>query len=118
CRRLALDAAMPARFWAKVNKTEGCWLWTSAIKGNWVKYGAFSPRRNVQCYAHRLSWELAFGPIPAGMFVLHRCDNGLCVRPDHLKLGTHEDNMADMVAKGRSNGGNQRVLDGRRIAGR
>lgn len=51
--------------------------------------------------AHRLAWEEAFGPIPAGMCVLHTCDNRACVNIDHLFLGTYQDNALDMVAKGR-----------------
>lgn len=53
--------------------------------------------------AHRASWELAYGPIPAGASVLHTCDTPLCVRPDHLRLGTLADNNRDMAGKGRAN---------------
>lgn len=54
--------------------------------------------------AHRVAWELANGPIPAGMWVLHRCDNPPCCNPKHLFLGTATDNVADMMAKGRGSG--------------
>lgn len=53
--------------------------------------------------AHRVAWELAFGSIPMGMQVLHHCDNRLCVKPDHLFLGTQADNLQDAVSKGRLN---------------
>lgn len=55
--------------------------------------------------AHRVAWELAHGPIPAGRVVMHTCDNRLCVRVSHLVLGSNEENMADMVKKGRSPAG-------------
>ncbi len=87
----------PERFWPKVNKTEGCWEWTRAKREG---YGVLNVAGKA-LYAHRLSWELHFGPIPTGMWVLRHCDNRGCVRPDHLFLGTIQDNLADMREKGR-----------------
>jgi hypothetical protein len=92
------------RFWSKVATAgpDDCWPWTAATtpKG----YGRWTYReggKNCHTTAHRKAWELANGPIPAGFQVLHRCDNPPCCNPAHLWLGTHRDNMADKVAKGR-----------------
>ena len=88
------------RFYEKVKKSSGCWIWIGAIDN--VGYGNL--RINGKTYrAHRLSYELTFGPIQVGMCVLHRCDNRKCVNPDHLFLGTKKDNMIDKVQKGRCN---------------
>lgn len=90
-----------ARFWAKVNKTEGCWLWTGARSNG---YGRFSLHSRLDL-AHRVAWLLTHGEIPDGLWVLHRCDNRTCVNPDHLFLGTCQDNVTDMVVKGRNSHG-------------
>ena len=86
------------RFWAKVDKSGECWLWKASK--NLHGYGQLMIARKP-LGAHRVAWELANGPIPAGMCVCHRCDTPACVRPDHLFLGTHTDNMRDMFSKKR-----------------
>jgi hypothetical protein len=85
------------RFWAKVRTSKGCWEWTACTRNG---YGRLGLNGGV-ADAHRLSWEMHYGQIPNGLCVLHHCDNRLCVRPDHLFLGTRGDNIADMDAKGR-----------------
>lgn len=89
------------RFWARVKKSEdSCWLWTGARSSN--GYGKIGGANRSNDYTHRVAWTLAHGEIPEGLFVCHRCDVKLCVRPDHLFLGTLQDNHADMTNKGRN----------------
>lgn len=100
-------------FWKKVTKTDYCWNWNAAIYRA-SGYGRMHTCNKVQA-AHRISWFLNVGVIPENMFVLHKCDNRICVNPDHLWLGTKQDNYDDMKAKGRerkalgSNSGNSKL---------
>jgi hypothetical protein len=98
CRGWSPRGVAPAdRFWSRVTKGDGCWEWSGARdRGG---YGHFNGAHGNR--AHRFSWILANGPIPAGMLICHRCDNPPCVNPDHLFLGTVLDNHRDMDAKGR-----------------
>lgn len=87
------------RFWSYIDKSGECWIWTGPKVG--IGYGKICINYK-HLRAHRVSWELTHGPIPADLCVLHKCDNPACVRPDHLWLGTYADNNKDMVRKGRS----------------
>lgn len=110
-RRRKGPAPVPVadRFWPKVNKDGPtirpelgpCWVWT-ATAHNGYGYLGVGGRAGRPTQAHRVSWTLHYGPIPEGLWVLHRCDNPPCVNPAHLFLGTVGDNNRDMYAKGRA----------------
>ena len=102
-RRSSKDICL--RFFEKVRKLNldsgGCWIWIG-LK-NKKGYGRFSVSRSIgMLLAHRLSWEIHRGSIPSGMCILHRCDVPACVNPEHLFLGTRQDNNQDMIKKGRA----------------
>lgn len=84
------------RFWSQITKTDTCWNIYGRRYGK-IKTG---PPEKRTISAHRFSWEIHFGPVPDGLLVLHRCNNKLCVRPDHLYLGTQKDNVADAIRDG------------------
>ncbi len=98
--------AAEMRFWRHVTKGPSCWEWHGAGSRGVHPYGTFGVQ-GATVRAHRFSWELHAGKIPEGIYVLHRCDNPRCIRPDHLFLGTQADNVADMIAKGRASFGDR-----------
>ena len=109
-------------FWEKVNKSDGCWEWTGALVGG--KYGrlCLTVDGKIQyLLAHRVSYVLVNGDIPEhdsyhGMCVLHKCDNTVCVNPSHLTLGTQQENLVDMMNKGRKSLKPSEVLEVRNLS--
>ncbi len=95
-------SAVVVRFWSNVTKGPDCWVWT----GYRAKFGygqmKIGGRVGSVIYAHRLSWAIHNGEIPAGLSVCHRCDNPPCVNPAHLFLGDQAANNRDMFSKGRN----------------
>lgn len=97
-------ASLRERFDAKwmPEPNSGCWLWLAATKRRGYGTISLGSAGDGESAAHRVSWELYRGPIPTGLWVLHKCDVPSCVNPAHLFLGTSNDNVADMLAKGRA----------------
>lgn len=92
---------IPRRFWSKVDMAStpyGCWEWMAARSKS--GYGKFR-LPTADMWAHRMAWELTYGPIPGDQIICHKCDNPACCRPDHLFIGTHQDNATDRENKGR-----------------
>lgn len=93
--------AIEDRFWSKVEKTTGCWKWHGA-KSQGYGYLTVGGRNAGLMRAHRLSYMIHNGKIPDGLMVLHSCDNPECTNPDHLRVGTHADNMDDVSKRKRN----------------
>ena len=98
-------ASIETRFWRKVDKRgpDECWPWTASTVGGGYGQIGRGGRGGGNEIAHRLSWMIANGPIPEGLYILHSCDNPICVNPAHLSPGTQKRNLDDMAAKGRAN---------------
>ncbi len=84
------------RVWSRIEVDPDpphCWNWTGPLtRGGYARIRV----NNKSTRAHRVVWQMLNGPITDGLHVLHNCDNKRCIRPDHLRLGTHQDNMRDM----------------------
>ena len=88
---MTLPPASVVRFWAKVDKSGDCWLWTAAVDPR--GYGAFGGPNHRRVFAHRVAYELLKGPIPQGLELDHLCRQPSCVNPDHLEPVTHAENV-------------------------
>lgn len=88
------------RFWSHVEKTDGCWLWTGTVGRN--GYGVMQRGRRGEglVTTHRLSFEIHHGTVPAGMVVMHSCNNKRCVNPSHISAGTYSQNNIDALNDG------------------
>jgi len=102
-------------FWGRVSVgAEGhCWDWQGSRSARTPNggggYGTLKWNRRYW-YAHHVAYALTHGPIPEGAFVLHHCDDRVCCNPDHLYIGTHQNNMDDMKRRGRSKGAPRKVI--------
>ena len=99
-----LSEKVKARFWDKVNKADGCWEWKGGVdRDGYGRLRVRTPDGGHKTFlVHRIAWELSFGTIKDGLWVLHHCDNRKCCRPEHLHLGTHQDNMDEMRCRKRA----------------
>ena len=99
CYRIAgpLRGSTVERLWSRVCKTGCCWIWFGAQ--NKTGYGKLVRGKQRDVMAHRVSYELAYGAIPADKIITHDCDVKLCVRPDHLRAGTKSSNLHERYAR-------------------
>lgn len=91
---MELSDVQKERFWARVNKTDTCWLWTGCLDGKGYGQVGYNGKNHR---AHRVSYILSGKIIPIGLGLLHSCRSKNCVNPGHLTPGTQKENCADMI---------------------
>ena len=98
------ERTLAERFWPRVEKTDGCWLWKGATDPHgYGRIAVTEAGKKRSKLAHHVAWELTNGPIPEGALLMHQCDTPACVRPDpqHVRPGTQAENMRGCVQRGR-----------------
>ena len=100
-KKVPNGTSLEKRLYSNIKKVGECWEWQGSTNQGYGRIG-YEGKWHL---THRLSWKVAKGDIPEGKFVCHHCDNPKCIRPAHLFLGTHDDNMRDMAEKGRGRKG-------------
>lgn len=107
--------SLSERLWEKVDvgRPDECWPWRGSKKRGYGRIRGEGGRQSRTLFAHRVVWQLEYGPIPFGLCVLHSCDNPPCCNPGHLFLGTNDDNLRDMRSKGRGGYGINPYRDAR-----
>ena len=97
--RIKYYNSVEEKFWDKVDVRgpDDCWPWLAKTRSGYGR--VFYPDRYTEESAHRIAWMLTYGPIPKGGWILHHCDNRICVNPKHLHLGSHSDNMRECVER-------------------
>lgn len=96
------------KFWSLVRRGDECWLWSGNVNPDgygYFRYGSRTDNTRRHVRAHRFAYELTHGDIPPKMEICHHCDTPLCVRPEHLFVGTRQDNVRDCQSKGRTTKG-------------
>lgn len=101
CYSSSLVVPIADKFWKMVEITPYCWIWKGSRHNKYGKVSGVGFNNGME-YSHRVSWKIHYGEINDNLSVLHKCDNTLCVNPEHLFLGTQSDNSKDMWTKGRS----------------
>lgn len=116
-RRGELPARIPydmtRAFWARVEKTETCWLWRGGINAD--GYGQFQPSRERNLRAHKFAWESEHGPTPDGMVLDHLCRTRACVRPEHIEAVTPRTNTLRGIGPAAINSRKTRCKNGHRF---